>query len=122
MNLADGTILTALVPSEFSLSQNYPNPFNEKTTVKFCVAYRTRVTLEIFIAGGDRVRTLVDEEKDPGTYEVECAVRGGCAPAGNASDLSEGVYVCRLQAGDIVEMKEMEVRGHHSSPAPSPSG
>ncbi|MBP1657995.1 MAG: 5'-nucleotidase protein [Bacteroidetes bacterium] len=110
MKPAGSTDLIALVPSEFSLSQNYPNPFSEKTTVKFCVAYRTRVRLEILTAEGKSVRTLVDGEKDPGTYEVECDVRGEYAPGGNACDLSEGVYVCRLLARDFVETKEMEVR------------
>jgi hypothetical protein len=122
MNVAGVKDPIALVPTEFSLSQNYPNPFSEKTTVKFCVAYRTRVTLEIFTAEGKKVQTLVDEVKDPGTYEVECVARGGYAPTGKVSDLPEGVYVCRLQAGDFVEMKEMIVRGHYCSPTPSPHG
>ena len=38
-----------LTPSEFYLSQNYPNPFSDKTTIKFCVAYKGKVKLEIFI-------------------------------------------------------------------------
>jgi len=122
MNPAGRTDLIALLPSEFSLSQNYPNPFSEKTTVKFCVAYRTRVTLEVFTAEGKKVQTLVDGVKDAGTYEVECAVRGKDAPMGNARDLPEGVYVCRLQAGDFVEMKEMEVRSRHSLAIPPSQG
>lgn len=111
MNVAGVTDPIALVPTEFSLSQNYPNPFSERTAVKFCVAYRTRVTLEIFTVEGKKVQTLVDGEKDAGAYEVECVARAGDAPTGNASDLPEGVYCCRIQAGDFVEMKEMEVRG-----------
>lgn len=110
MKPAGSTDLIALVPSEFSLSQNYPNPFSEKTTVKFCVAYRTEVTLEVLNGEGRKVRTLLDDEMDAGTYEVEYVAKGGHAAAGNASDLPEGVYVCRLQAGDFVETKEMEVR------------
>ena len=59
-----------LVPSEFYLSQNYPNPFSEKTTIKFCVAYKTKVKLEVFNSDGEIIKTLLDEEKEAGTYEV----------------------------------------------------
>jgi len=86
-----------LVPSEFYLSQNYPNPFSEKTTIKLCVAYKTNVKLEVFDSEGIMVKTLLDEEKEAGTYEIDfdptSLSGGGLAP-------SEGVYVYKLQAGD----------------------
>jgi len=59
-----------LVPSQFYLSQNYPNPFSKKTIIKYCVAYETRVKLEVF-REGRLIKKLVDEEKDAGTYEIE---------------------------------------------------
>ena len=60
-----------LVPSEFYLSRNYPNPFRDTTTIKFCVAYRIKVKLEVFNSEGEMIKILVDEEKEAGTYEVE---------------------------------------------------
>ena len=41
--------------------------------------------------------TLVDEEKEMGTYKVEW----------NATGISSGVYFYHLQAGDFVETKKM---------------
>ena len=101
MNLLKNTSLIDLVPSECCLSQNYPNPFNEKTTIKFCVAYRTRVRLEVFNAEGTIVRTLLDEEKDAGTYEIEFSA------AGDVCEMPEGLYLYRLQAGNFVQSKKL---------------
>lgn len=89
-----------LEPSEFYLSQNYPNPFSKKTTIKFCVAYKARVELQIFNPEGEMIKILLDEEKEAGTYEVEL----------NACGFNEGVYVYLLQAGDFLATKKMSVK------------
>jgi 5-hydroxyisourate hydrolase-like protein (transthyretin family) len=86
-----------LVPSEFYLSRNYPNPFKDKTTIKFCVAYRTKVKLEVFNSEGKLVQKLLDEEKEAGTYEIEF----------DANGLAEGDYINQLQAGDFLSRKKM---------------
>jgi hypothetical protein len=101
-----------LVPSEFLLSQNYPNPFSERTTIKLCVAHKTRVKLEVFTSEGTMVETLLDEEREAGTYELEFSVRGGNAFNVPGSDVgpSEAVYVYRLQAGDFSATKKMLLR------------
>ncbi len=96
-----------LVPSEFQLSQNYPNPFSEKTAIKFCVAYRTRVTLEVLDSEGKMVRTLLDEERNAGTYEIEFVAGGESFPAGHGGAMSEGIYLYKLQAGEFSETKKM---------------
>jgi hypothetical protein len=103
MNLIKDTVINNnnLTPTEFYLSQNYPNPFKDKTTIKFCVAYKTRVKLEIFNSNGDRIKVLLDEAKEAGTYEVEFQ-----STIGNMQ-LANGIYFYRLEAGDFVETKEM---------------
>jgi len=65
------------IPSHFELSQNYPNPFNPFTTIpfqvgssRFVVHSPLHTTLKIYNILGQLVRTLVDEEKAPGKYEV----------------------------------------------------
>ncbi|MCW8823070.1 MAG: hypothetical protein OQK63_03230, partial [Ignavibacteriaceae bacterium] len=47
-SLYKGVYETELEPSEFSVGQNYPNPFKEKTVIKYCVAYKTRVQITIY--------------------------------------------------------------------------
>jgi flagellar hook assembly protein FlgD len=104
VNSNGNTSTNNLVPSEFYLSQNYPNPFSEKTIIKFCVAYKTKVTLEVFDSEGKMLKKLLDEEKPAGTYEVTWNARN--LPDGKAG-LSSGVYFYKLQAGNFISTKKM---------------
>jgi 5-hydroxyisourate hydrolase-like protein (transthyretin family) len=103
------------VPSEFYLSQNYPNPFKGKTIIKYCVAYKTRVQLTVYNSEGGVIEKLVDEEKRPGTYEIEFSVsachsrESGNLPAGRQGP-KEGTYFYRLEAGDYLREKKMEIK------------
>jgi hypothetical protein len=90
-----------LEPTEFYLSRNYPNPFSEKTTIKFCVAYKTNVKLEVFNAGGEMIKVLLDEEKEPGTYETEFY------PESSIQHLVSGTYFYQLKAGNFTKTKKM---------------
>ncbi len=56
---------------EFELSQNYPNPFNPVTSIKYSVSSSEIVMLKVYDVLGNEIATLVNEEKQPGTYEVE---------------------------------------------------
>jgi len=56
-----------------------------------------KVNLSIYNVPGELVSTLVDEEMKPGKYEYEF----------DGSDLSSGVYLHRIKAGDFVETKKM---------------
>ena len=103
MNLNRNPLMDELVPSEFYLSQNYPNPFSEKTTIKYCVAYKTKVTLKVFSAEDKMIEKLLDEEKEAGTYEIEFDT---VEPHRDAS-LQSGSYFYRLIAGDYKCEKEM---------------
>ena len=86
-----------LTPSEFYLCQNYPNPFKERTTIKFCAAYKTKVKLEVFNSEDKIIKILVDEEKEAGTYELNW----------NASNIPSGVYFYKLQAGSFLQTRKM---------------
>lgn len=101
-------------PNEFTLEQNYPNPFNPATKVKYTIPSvsmnlskgDTYVTLKVYDVLGSEVATLVNEQQQPGTYEVEFNV-------GQAIKLSSGVYYYQLRvhpvsgAGNLVETKKM---------------
>ena len=89
-----------MLPSEFYLGQNHPDPFSRKTTIKFCVAYKTRVRLDVCDCEKKLVRKLMDEEKVAGTYEIEFDARG----------LSQGSYIYILQAGEFVATKTMVLK------------
>lgn len=93
---------TGQVPDGFALLQNYPNPFNPETAIHFQILERTRVVLNVYDILGNKVRTLVAEEKVPGVYRV---VWDGKDDSGRL--LSSGVYLYKLQAGPFTAVRKM---------------
>jgi uncharacterized membrane protein len=83
--------------AEYSLNQNYPNPFNPSTIISFSIAQRSNVNLSIFNILGEKVATLINETKDAGNYEAEF----------NASNLTSGIYIYKLEAGNFQSTKKM---------------
>jgi hypothetical protein len=92
-----------IIPPKFYLSQNYPNPFKEKTTIKYCVGYKTRVLLTIHNSERKILETLIDEIKEPGTYKIEID------SAANTYMLTDGNFYYRLIAGNYTDEKKMKV-------------
>ena len=86
-----------IVPTKFELAQNYPNPFSDKTTIKFCIPDRMRIKLEIYNTDNRKVKTLVDEIKEAGTYEVEL----------KADELNRGEYFYKLETDKYCDTKKM---------------
>ena len=83
-------------PERFALEQNYPNPFNASTTIQFSIASSCQATLDIFNTLGEHVKTLLSEHLAPGYYQAVL----------DASDLSSGIYVYRLQADRFIDSKK----------------
>ena len=104
--------MNELVPSEFFVSQNYPNPFKERTKIKYCVAYKTRVQITVYNSEGEEMEKLVDETKQPGSYEVEFSVGHfrESLPDGKAGgNLPDEYYSYRLEAGEYKSEKKMQL-------------
>lgn len=78
------------IPEHFSLSQNYPNPFNPTTHLRFEISDRRFVKLLIFDIMGKEISTPVNEQLNPGTYEVEF----------DGSNYPSGVYYYMLTSWD----------------------
>ncbi|HHE65742.1 MAG TPA: T9SS type A sorting domain-containing protein, partial [Bacteroidetes bacterium] len=85
----------------FELSQNYPNPFNPNTTISYSLPEKSSVTIEIFNILGQRVRTLVEQNKDAGVYSV---IWNGKNQSGN--QVSSGIYLYVMQAVSLENRKE----------------
>ncbi|HTX99643.1 MAG TPA: T9SS type A sorting domain-containing protein [Bacteroidota bacterium] len=75
-------------PDRFRLEQNYPNPFNPTTTIRFGVPTRSTVRITVCNILGALVARLVEEEVSAGYHEVRF----------DATNLSSGVYFCRMNA------------------------
>ncbi|MBI4535063.1 MAG: T9SS type A sorting domain-containing protein [Ignavibacteriae bacterium] len=90
------------VANQYVLFQNYPNPFNPKTSIKFKVQSSKLVTLRVYNVLGQEVATLVNEELQPGSYEVAWDAR----LVNGAWGLASGVYLYRLTVGSFSETKK----------------
>jgi len=86
-----------IVPNSLVLEQNYPNPFNPSTTIKFSVPERSNTIIKVYNTVGSEVATLLNEVKQPGTYEVNF----------NATAHSSGAYFYSVQTDNFREVKKM---------------
>ncbi|MBD3218619.1 MAG: PKD domain-containing protein [candidate division Zixibacteria bacterium] len=85
------------IAGDFTLHQNYPNPFNPVTNIRFAIPSARHVTLELYSTIGQKIKTLVNEAMPTGVHEVRF----------NGNDLSSGVYLYRIKAGDFVDTRRM---------------
>ncbi len=85
------------MPSKFTLEQNYPNPFNPTTNIKFSITENSFVTLKVYNILGQEVATLVNKEMAKGTYTMKF----------DAKNLTSGLYIYKLQAGNYSSSKKM---------------
>lgn len=84
-------------PENFKLFQNYPNPFNPTTRIQYSIANKRFVSLKVYDSLGKELKTLVNEEKPAGIYEVNFS----------SKDLPSGTYFYKIKAGDFVQTKKM---------------
>ena len=82
---------------DYQLEQNYPNPFNPNTTINYVVKESGFIQLKVYDVLGKEVATLVNEEKQQGSYSVSF----------NGSDLSSGVYVYSIRVNNFIQNRKM---------------
>ena len=90
------------LPLRYALEQNYPNPFNPYTTIKYEIPHDGRVNIDVFNILGQKVTTLVDENKIAGHHTI---LWNGLNSAGRA--VASGVYFYRLKSRDYSDIKKM---------------
>ncbi len=93
---------TVEIPTKFELEQNYPNPFNPETTIKYHLPARVNVALRVYNALGQELRMLVNNVQDAGVYTATWDGKDN-----NGRQLSTGLYLFRLEAGDFVMTRKM---------------
>jgi len=85
------------IPTVYKLSQNYPNPFNPVTKINYQIPVKGYVSLKIYDILGREVKELVNEIKSQGFYTIDY----------DASGLSSGIYLYRLECNGYTETRKM---------------
>ena len=80
------------VPARAYLEQNYPNPFNPATTLRFGLPTGGHASLSVYNILGEKVRTLLEEERSSGEFEV---LWDGKNERGR--DVASGLYFAQLR-------------------------
>jgi len=86
-------------PAKFELSQNYPNPFNPTTNIKFALPEAGNVKLAVYNLLGQKVADLVNRSMEAGFHNITF----------NGSNLTSGIYIYRLEAGNNVMIRKMQL-------------
>ncbi len=86
-------------PQKAELHLPYPNPFNSRVHINFSVGQAGKVRLEVFGPTGQRVKTLVAAWREPGSYRMHW----------DAGKNASGVYLVRLQTGDMVQERKVSL-------------
>jgi hypothetical protein len=87
----------SVVPGQYRLEQNFPNPFNPTTQIAFQVSQKEKVTLIVFNSLGQAVSVLVNEEVNPGEYQLDF----------DAANLPAGIYYYQLKSESFMQTKKM---------------
>ncbi len=90
------------VAMKFELQDNYPNPFNPTTNIKFQIPAVTKVDLAIYDMLGNKIKTIVNEKRNAGTYDVQW---NGTNDMG--AMVSSGVYFYKLRTDNHIATKKM---------------
>ena len=77
--------------------QNHPNPYNLTTTIKYDLPKPENIKMEIFNLLGQRMATLLNKQMPTGSHEIEFT----------AKNLTSGVYLYRISAGEFHQIKKM---------------
>jgi photosystem II stability/assembly factor-like uncharacterized protein len=93
------TPVTVNVPDNYSMLQNYPNPFNPVTKIEFAIPKSGLVLLKVYDLLGREVASLVNAEKNAGSYIVDF----------DASNLTSGIYFYKLEVNGYTDVKKMTI-------------
>ncbi|MDG2418409.1 MAG: T9SS type A sorting domain-containing protein, partial [Saprospiraceae bacterium] len=83
----------------FILNQNTPNPAMNLTSFEFVIPTKSDLTIEVYNLNGQLMTTLLNEEVQEGTYNVEL----------NVTNFVNGTYFVKLRSDSVVLTRKMTV-------------
>jgi 3',5'-cyclic AMP phosphodiesterase CpdA len=78
-------------PVNYALAQNYPNPFNPSTIINYQLPKDGFVTLKVFNVLGKEIKTLINEFKTQGSYNISF----------DGTNFASGMYFYQLRVSGI---------------------
>ena len=93
---------TSEIPQTFRITANYPNPFNPVTKIDFGLPQSTDVSIIIYDILGRKVRTLLSERKQAGSYTVTW---NGKNDSGNI--VATGIFLLQIKTEHNMEIIKM---------------
>lgn len=88
--------------NDFQLEQNFPNPFNPETTIRFKVAQAGNLTIRIYNLQGQIVKTLINANYLPGTYQVLWDGKNE-----NAEFVASSLYFYEMKIGNYQAIRRL---------------
>ncbi len=85
------------IPVSYQLEQNFPNPFNPSTRIAYSIPEDGFVKLAVYNLLGEEVASIVNSVQKAGRYEVKF----------DASQLSSGVYIYRIESSNFTAAKKL---------------
>jgi len=109
LNITKNNGSVTVIPSTFALLQNYPNPFNPDTWIPFKLAADASVTISIYNAKGQLVRTIALGQRSTGVYlsKDKAAYWDGRDNLGEK--VASGIYFYTFQAGNFIATRKLVV-------------
>ncbi len=90
--LRDDVRETKTIPMEFALYEPFPNPFNSTTTFSYDLPTNSRVVFKVFDLLGRKAAVIHDMVNVAGKHKI----------IWDASDLTAGVFFCRMEVKNYV--------------------
>jgi parallel beta-helix repeat protein len=98
-----------VIPSNFALLQNFPNPFNPDTWIPYKLASDSLVSVSIYNAKGQLIRTLPLGYQNAGVYVTKGKAAYWDGRDNVGERVSSGVYFYTLQTGKFISTRKMVI-------------
>ena len=103
-------LLTLFIPEETALLHNYPNPFNPETWIPYQLSKPADVSLTIYAANGQVVRTLALGHQAAGMYQSHSRAAYWDGRNAEGEPVASGLYFYTLTAGDFTATRKLVIR------------
>jgi len=89
--------LSRIIPDKNEITNIFPNPFTFQATISFTVAETGKIRMEVFSSNGARILLLLNQQMQPGSYQVKTPV----------NILKPGAYIVKLRTNKNTGYRKM---------------